>query len=112
MTNPKALEWIHEGYTLWIPTYEIHDGEIKDGIPTKIEFCKGSISDPNIQRQNGFFTESLIMAAKMFLEAVNKGELATRENSMAITKLDEGLMWLQKRTDDRKLKGTLGTYNK
>ena len=31
-----------------------------------------------------------------------------RENSLAITKLDEALMWLEKRTADRKARGVEG----
>lgn len=31
---------------------------------------------------------------------------------MAITKLDEALMWLNKRAEDRALRGVQGTYQK
>jgi hypothetical protein len=35
-----------------------------------------------------------------------------RENSIVITKLEESLMWLQKRTQDRKARGVEGTNAK
>lgn len=35
-----------------------------------------------------------------------------RENSVAITKLDEALMWLEKRTRDRIFRGVEGTHQK
>ena len=35
-----------------------------------------------------------------------------RENSLAITKLEEALMWLNKRTADRVKRGVKGTNNK
>lgn len=35
-----------------------------------------------------------------------------RENALAITKLEEALMWLNKRTADRKARGVEGTPNK
>lgn len=31
---------------------------------------------------------------------------------MVITKLDEALMWIAKRVEDRKLRGVQGTYQK
>lgn len=36
---------------------------------------------------------------------------ACRENSVAITKLDEALMWLQRRTENREARGVEGTSN-
>jgi len=35
-----------------------------------------------------------------------------RENSIVITKLEESLMWLEKRTADRKSRGVEGTHAK
>lgn len=46
------------------------------------------------------------------LTAFNKGEFATRENACAITHIEEALMWMAKRADDRAERGVLGTYNK
>lgn len=36
-------------------------------------------------------------------------KLPTRENSIAVTKCEEALMWLEKRTADRKARGVEGT---
>jgi hypothetical protein len=36
-------------------------------------------------------------------------KLPCRENSIAITKLEEALMWLEKRTSDRRARGVEGT---
>lgn len=36
-------------------------------------------------------------------------KVASRENSIAITKCEEALMWLEKRTQDRKSRGVEGT---
>lgn len=57
---------------------------------------------------NGCQVDTIVAAAKMILEGLNKN-VPSRENSMAITKLDEALMWLEKRTKDRldrKVEGT------
>lgn len=39
-----------------------------------------------------------------------KNKFACRENAMAITKLEEGLMWLHKRTREREARGVEGTW--
>lgn len=46
------------------------------------------------------------------LIAFNKGEFATRENAIAITHIEEALLWLNKRVEDRAERGVLGTTNK
>ena len=56
---------------------------------------------------NGCQVDSIVDAAKKILEGLNK-ELPSRETSMAITKLDEALMWLDKRTRDREERGVEG----
>jgi hypothetical protein len=43
------------------------------------------------------------------LEAFQDSEYRCRENRVAITKLQECLMWLGKRTSDREVKGIEGT---
>ena len=49
---------------------------------------------------NGCQVDTVIHAAKTILEGLNKN-FPCRENASAITKLDEALMWLEKRTKDR-----------
>ena len=112
MKNPKIIETVTEGATYNIPTYKVTNEGMQDGQGTVIVFCKGNKEDENALRQEGVFSETLIMTVKTYLETVNKGEMATRETSMVITKLDEALMWMQKRSDDRALRGVQGTYNK
>jgi hypothetical protein len=55
------------------------------------------------------FTD-LISVAKVMLSYLNS-KFPCRENSMTITKLDEALMWQQKRTQDRIERGVEGTNN-
>jgi hypothetical protein len=112
MKNPKSILKVTQGATYDVPTYKVTDDGIIDGDGAIISFCKGDKSNPETFRQEGFFTETLIQVAKEYLEDVNKGEMATRETSMAITKLDEALMWIQKRADDRKARGVQQTYQK
>ena len=66
----------------------------------------------NRQIPDGAFVETVIAAAKQrieFYQYVADGKFKCRENAMAITKLDEALMWLQCRTQDRETRQVEGT---
>jgi hypothetical protein len=56
---------------------------------------------------DGCQVDTMIETSKIILEALNK-EFPCRETSMAITKLDETLMWLEKRKKDRIKRGVEG----
>lgn len=57
---------------------------------------------------NGCQVDTVIETAKVMLEGLNK-QFPCRENSSAITKLDEALMWLDKRKKDREKRDVEGT---
>lgn len=59
---------------------------------------------------NGAFVETVIRAAKQRIEHYNDTQFRCRENSLAITKLDEALHWLNHRTADRESRGVEGTH--
>lgn len=110
MKNPKILETVIEGATYNVPTFKVTNNGMEDGAGIQIVFCKGNKEDESVFRQEGLFTETLIQVAKQYLESVNVGAMASRETSMVITKLDEALMWVDKRSNDRKLREVQGTY--
>ena len=59
---------------------------------------------------NGLFiAEDVLPALRDHLKAVNK-VLPSRETSLAITKLEECIMWLIERRNNREQQGVLGTY--
>lgn len=60
---------------------------------------------------NGCQVDTVIETAKIMLENLNSN-LSCRENAVAITKLDEALMWLEKRKKDREKRGVEGTSQK
>lgn len=95
-----------------VPLYGVTDQGLEHAEDYRIDFCKGAKDDPKVNRQVGFFTETLIAVAKRYLEENNVGDLSSRETSMAITKLDEALMWIDKRAQDRKARGVQATYKK
>ena len=75
----------------------------------KVNFQKGPIKENGV---NGCHNEDLIAIVIDRLQCLNQGDFACRENSMAITKLEEAMMWLNKRTADRKARGVEGTSQK
>ncbi len=62
------------------------------------------------QGVNGCQVDTLIEAAKLIVEGLNKN-FPCRENAMVITKLDEALMWSEKRKSDR-VKRNVEGFNK
>lgn len=112
MQDPRIIEVVQEGATYKVPTYKVGPSGIEDGAGAGIKFCKGNKEDDTIFRQEGLFVETLLEVCRTNIAALNVGDLATRESSEAVTKIDEALMWLQKRSDDRKRRGMQGTYKK
>jgi hypothetical protein len=112
MKNPKQITSINNSTSYQIPTYVVTNEGIADGNGLTLNFCKGSTNDESIYRQEGVFTETILQVALENLVTVNVGDLASRDTSIAITKIEEALMLLNKRKADRELRNVLGTYNK
>lgn len=85
---------------------EAHDSEELGGI-IDIKFQQGPLQETGY---NGITDEALIAIVIDRLEGFNTGPFRNRYNSLAITKLEEGLMWLNKRTTDRQNRGVEGTH--
>lgn len=109
MNDPQLIGVEVPKSTYLIPTYQVTNEGLVDADAFVLKFCKGNKEDESVPRQSGFFTETLIAAAKKYLEENNVGD---RETSMAITKLDEALLWIGKRAADRQRRGVQGTYQK
>ncbi len=60
----------------------------------------------------GVLETDLLEIVRHRLQCFQKGELATREGACALTHIEEALMWLNKRKEDRKERNVLGTYQK
>lgn len=83
--------------------YEIH---IADNISYFIPFQFGPLQENGI---NGVSNEALLAIVEDRLLGFQSGQYACRENAIALTKLQEAMMWLQKRTRDRVARGVEGT---
>lgn len=72
----------------------------------EINFQEGPVKENGV---NGVMNEDLIAMVISRLEHFQNSDYRCRENAVAITKLEECLMWLRKRTADRESRGVEGT---
>ena len=73
----------------------------------EIHFQEGAIKECGV---NGVCNEDLINMVIERLEHFQNSEFKCRENALAITKLEEALLWLRKRTMAREQRGVEGTH--
>jgi len=74
-----------------------------------ILFQNGPIQEAGV---NGVTHEALLAILIDRLEGFQAGAFSCRENALALTKLQEAQMWLQKRTRDRMARGVEGTHQR
>lgn len=74
-----------------------------------VKFQEGPINECGV---NGLCNEDLIAMVITRLEHFQQTKFSCRENAIAITKLEEALMWLRKRTVKREIRGVEGTHVK
>lgn len=60
----------------------------------------------------GVLDTDLLEIVRDRLKAFQSGEFACRENACALTHIEEALMWMNKRVEDRAERGVLGTNEK
>lgn len=61
---------------------------------------------------HGILDQDLLEIVRHRLQCFQAGPYATRENALALTHIEEALMWMSKRADDRAERGVLGTMEK
>lgn len=84
-------------------------GGMVAGTGLTIVWQKGPLGRvPGKQQENGAFVEGVIEAAIRRLQFFQESKFKCRENSMAITKLEEAMHWLDHRTKDRIDRGVEG----
>jgi hypothetical protein len=83
------------------------DGELSNAI--MINWQDGIILPDGVQ--NGAFVEDVLEAARQRLLYFNSTRFRCRENSLAITKIEEALQWLDWRTRNRLSQGVENTYD-
>ena len=91
----------------YFEVYESGDQPVPAKELARIHFQEGPIKENGV---NGVANEDLINMVICRLEHFQRSEFACRENEMALTKLEEALMWLRKRTMGREARGVEGTH--
>ncbi len=86
-------------------------GGFVTGVGLTITWQDGPLGHgPDRVEPNGAFVETVIAAVVQRIEYYNAGKFRCRENSLAITHLEEALHWLQARTASREARGVEGTH--
>ena len=88
---------------------EATEGAIVLPVAHRISFQNGPIQEHGV---NGISNEVLLAIVEDRLLGFQSGQYACHENALALTKLQEAMMWLQKRTRDRVSRGVEGTSQK
>jgi len=86
--------------------YMIRPNALTEAQPCCIHFQNGPINEAGV---NGISGEALLAVVEDRLIGFQSGQFACRENAVALTKIQEAMMWLQKRTRDRMARGVEGT---
>lgn len=82
-------------------------GPWEDGDGTVIVFQNGTIPENGV---NGITQEVLLAIVIDRLRSFQAGKFSSRENALALTHIETGLLWLQKRTLERLARGVEGTH--
>jgi hypothetical protein len=77
-----------------------------------IQWQDGPLKNPDgtSNPRSGAFVEDVILAAIGRLQFFNESKFRCRENSLAITHLEEALHWMDARTQDREERGVEGKH--
>lgn len=82
----------------------------QDDFSLFINFQKGARSAPDAR--HGVLDNDLLEIVRDRLKAFQTGDYACHENEMALIHVEEALMWMNRRVEDRAEREVLGTYNK
>jgi hypothetical protein len=102
--DERGTDNAHHAYTINVRAFE----QPKDAAPTlsvTLQFQNGSLSEVG---GNGITDQALLAIILDRKRSFNDGPFRCRENSMVITKLEEALMWEEKRGNDRARRGVEG----
>ena len=105
----KANGGAYHNYEIRYDLYPV--GEAKQThITSVIEFQKG----PRLEADStaGIIDTDLLEIVRHRLQCFQEGGLKTRENAIALTHIEEALLWMNKRVEDRIERNILGTMEK
>jgi len=85
---------------------DVNDTQLNINPIAEIHFQEGPIQECGV---NGVANEDLLIMVITRLEHFQKSAYRCKENAVAITKLEEAMLWLRKRTMGRDQRGVEGT---
>jgi hypothetical protein len=81
------------------------------GVGLNIRWQEGPLGrGEDRQKPNGAFVETVLQAVVQRIEHYNDTKFRCRENSLAVTHIQEAIHWLQHRTAERERRGVEGTH--
>jgi len=83
--------------------------DLAGAVQSTINFQKGPLDEEGL---NGLSNEVLLAIVEDRLQGFQSGPFVCRENAIALTKVQEALLWLHKRTKDRIERGVEGKLEK
>lgn len=105
LDEPGAGNACHSYQITDQPEDDLSEGNVR----CDVEFQNGPITESGV---NGVSNETLLAIVEDRLVGFQSGAYSCRENAVALTKIQEAMMWLQKRTRDRIARGVEGTSEK
>ena len=87
--------------------YEVVLAENRNQVVCEVRFQNGPIKEAGV---NGVMNEDLIAIVIDRMRGFQSGDYRCRDNALALTKLEEALMWLRNRTNEREARGVEGTH--
>jgi len=90
---------------LVVPIDSVDGVAVSSPVCHTIQFQNGGIAEVGV---NGISNEALLAIVEDRLVGFQSGQFSCRENAVALTKIQEAMMWLQKRTVDRVKRGVEG----
>lgn len=88
-------------------------GGFVKGVGLEISWQDGPLGRGEERKEpNGAFVGTVLQAALQRLQHYNETEFRCRENSCAITHIEEALHWLKARFDDREAREVQGTHQR
>lgn len=107
--NEPSADGAYHTYMIQRRVYPV--GEAEKVIPiAEIVFQRGPRNEDG--STTGVLDADLLEIVRDRLKGFQTGEYATMENDCAIRHIEEALMWMNKRVEDRAERGVLGTMQK
>jgi hypothetical protein len=105
LDTPHQINKGHHSYSI---NYKGVPGK-SDLLPERhfIQFQNGPRLEPD--SQHGILDTDLLEIVRHRIQSFQSGPFATRENAIALTHIEEALLWMNKRVEDRAEAQTLGT---